>query len=146
MKKLKLKRVVALLLVIVMVISMMNLTVFAEDGDQASVANGDGPATTGGSVLICGLEESEGHTHDESCYTTEQVLTCEIPENHVHTVDCYQLGDPDLGMGTEMEINGQVYLVDHIICEIPEGHVHTDECYETHEVLRSQSQWSLSQR
>ncbi len=135
MKKFKLKRAVALLLAVIMVISMMNLSVLADAGDQSPVVNVDGLAITEESVPICGLEESEGHTHDESCYTTEQVLTCEIPENHVHTVDCYQLADPDFGMGTEMEINGQVYLVDHIICEIPERHVHTDECYETREVL-----------
>ena len=126
----KLKRPVAFLLAIVMLISMMNLTVFAEDNNHSSTG-ADGSAITEESVLICGLEESEGHTHDESCYTTEQVLTCEIPENHTHTIDCYEQSE----MGYEMEFDGQQYLVSGLTCEIPEGHVHTDECYTEEQVL-----------
>ena len=98
----KLKRPVALLLAIVMLISMMNLTVFADEGGQSPVVSVDGLAITEESALICGLEESEGHIHDESCYTTQTVLTCEIPENHTHTIDCYEQSE----MGYETEIDG----------------------------------------
>ena len=39
-----------------------------------------------GSVLVCGLDETEGHVHSESCYG--RVLTCTLPE-HTHTDSCY---------------------------------------------------------
>ncbi|NBI88500.1 hypothetical protein D3Z47_20885, partial [Lachnospiraceae bacterium] len=35
---------------------------------------------------VCGLEESEGHTHNDECYKEE--LTCKIQE-HSHTDLCY---------------------------------------------------------
>ncbi|MCD7758095.1 MAG: leucine-rich repeat protein, partial [Clostridiales bacterium] len=72
------------------------------------------------SVLVCGLEESEGHTHSEDCYETETTLVCglEESEGHTHTEDCY---DED----------------GNLICgkEESEGHTHTDACYETETVL-----------
>ena len=37
--------------------------------------------------LTCGLEESEGHHHDSSCY--KQVLTCGL-EAHIHSPECYK--------------------------------------------------------
>ena len=85
--------------------------------------------------LTCGKEESEGHTHGEGCYTSEKSLTCQIPEDHHHTVECYQIADPDTGMGTEMEIDGQMYVVEGMNCTIPEGHIHDDTCYTEEQVL-----------
>ncbi|MCD8148071.1 MAG: LPXTG cell wall anchor domain-containing protein [Clostridiales bacterium] len=43
-------------------------------------------------VLVCGQEESEGHTHDESCYDESGNLICgmEETEGHTHTEDCYE--------------------------------------------------------
>ena len=40
--------------------------------------------------LVCGQEESNGHQHDESCYTVTSELTCGIQE-HQHSVEngCY---------------------------------------------------------
>lgn len=40
--------------------------------------------------LICGLEKTEGHTHDSDCYREARVLICEEPEviAHEHTEDC----------------------------------------------------------
>lgn len=64
--------------------------------------------------LICTLEESEGHIHDESCLGEESVLVCELPEHEFQTDDCY-------------DSNG------NIICGI-ENHVHTDDCYTTEPV------------
>lgn len=37
--------------------------------------------------LTCGLEESDGHHHDSSCY--KQVLTCGL-EAHIHSPECYK--------------------------------------------------------
>ena len=43
-----------------------------------------------GTVLACGLEESEGHAHDEACFTGgEGVLVCETAE-HTHGGECYE--------------------------------------------------------
>ncbi|MCC8196533.1 MAG: hypothetical protein LIO49_07025, partial [Ruminococcus sp.] len=60
------------------------------------------------SVLICSLEESEGHVHDETCYDEEGNLICELEESegHTHSEDCYETT---------------------LICELEE-HVHTVEC------------------
>ena len=47
--------------------------------------------------LTCGLEESEGHTHDASCY--QKVLTCG-KEIHTHSTACYRI-DAASTMATE---------------------------------------------
>ena len=62
------------------------------------------------SVLICGQDESEGHHHDDSCYTVSKELECQLDE-HQHSQEdgCY-----------DEEGN--------LICEIPE-HTHDDSCY-----------------
>ena len=46
------------------------------------------PAITESTGIYCGQEE---HIHDESCYTEEATLTCEIAESegHAHSEDCY---------------------------------------------------------
>ncbi|MCD8054623.1 MAG: CHAP domain-containing protein [Lachnospiraceae bacterium] len=90
------------------------------------------------SVLICGLEETEGHTHDESCYETVTTLVCglEESEGHTHTEDCYD-ADGNLICGLE-ESKGHThtdacYETEQVlVCglEESEGHTHTDECYE----------------
>ena len=40
--------------------------------------------------LVCGMEESDGHKHDDSCYTVSRELACEISK-HEHSMDngCY---------------------------------------------------------
>lgn len=52
------------------------------------------------STLICGQEESEGHTHTDACYETEKELTCGMGE-HTHTDECYV--DPDAPEETETD-------------------------------------------
>lgn len=61
--------------------------------------------------IICGLEEDENHTHSDECYSEEKTLICDIPESpvHTHTDECYE---------------------HRLTCE-KEEHTHTDECYET---------------
>lgn len=58
--------------------------------------------------LVCGKEETEGHTHDESCYAFESEPVCglEESEGHTHNNECYRI------CGKE---------------EI-EAHHHTDDC------------------
>ncbi|MCD8065615.1 MAG: fibro-slime domain-containing protein [Oscillospiraceae bacterium] len=71
-------------------------------------------------VLVCELEEGEGHTHDESCYETQRTLVCTLEESEGHTHDdgCY---DED----------------GELICDLEEseGHTHDDSCYEEETVL-----------
>ncbi|MCD8035846.1 MAG: LPXTG cell wall anchor domain-containing protein [Clostridiales bacterium] len=89
-------------------------------------------------VLVCGLEESEGHTHDESCYTTVKVLVCPLDESEGHTHDesCYD-EEGNLICGLE-ESEGHVhseecYVEEQVLTcglEESEGHTHTEDCYE----------------
>ncbi|MCD8017516.1 MAG: fibro-slime domain-containing protein [Oscillospiraceae bacterium] len=71
-------------------------------------------------VLVCGLDDGEGHTHDESCYETQRTLVCTLEESEGHTHDdgCY---DED----------------GELICDLEEseGHTHDDSCYEEETVL-----------
>lgn len=66
-------------------------------------------------VLICGQEESAGHTHTDACYQTTSELACgqEESEEHTHSDSCYQTGQT-LNCGQEES----------------EGHTHTEACYE----------------
>ena len=43
-------------------------------------------------VLSCGLEEGEEHTHTDECYTLELICT---QEEHTHTDECYAADDAD---------------------------------------------------
>ena len=38
--------------------------------------------------LVCGQEESEGHTHTEDCYSVSYEPECGL-EEHSHSADCY---------------------------------------------------------
>lgn len=65
-------------------------------------------------VLVCGLNESPMHYHDESCYEQKNVLVCSLTdESHIHTDECYEWAEI-------------------LMCNLPEGegHTHTDKCYE----------------
>lgn len=41
--------------------------------------------------LVCGLEETQGHTHTQACYETQLVCGQEETEPHTHTDNCYQV-------------------------------------------------------
>ncbi len=65
--------------------------------------------------LVCGLEESagedgtEGHTHSDACYAAPEGWACGVEESegHIHTDDCYS---------------------SRLSCDIEE-HTHSDACY-----------------
>ena len=109
----------------------------------------DGCYTQG--ALVCGQEETEGHTHSEGCIET--VLCCDLTvEPHVHDdTACYQqlvCELPEDETHTHSDAcNGSVLTCDlteqththtdtcyqtNSLCDLPEqeGHSHTDECYE----------------
>lgn len=51
-------------------------------------------------MLICGLEEGEGHVHNGSCYGIVEEPACgleestaHIHEGHIHTEECYEVSE-----------------------------------------------------
>lgn len=85
--------------------------------------------------LICGLEESEGHAHTESCCDEEGNLVCglEESEGHTHTDDCYAWENVLIcDKSTEPIVIEQEPV---LICgkENAVEHQHTDACFKTEE-------------
>ncbi|MBQ6635771.1 MAG: Cna B-type domain-containing protein [Lachnospiraceae bacterium] len=81
--------------------------------------------------LICGLDESPGHRHDESCYTVSRVQICE-EEEHQHTGACYDQEGKLVCEKKEHQHTDKCFKEEkELTCEIPEseGHTHTEECY-----------------
>ncbi len=128
---------IALMLLVVMVVGMVG-----------SILTQYGVAMTGGAKcqteehahgeacyeerIVCGLEESAGHTHAEGCYVTESQLVCglEETEEHIHEASCYAESQ-SLVCGTD-ESAGHIHdascYESQIVCGITE-HSHTEECY-----------------
>lgn len=143
---LKRKKWLAFLLVVCMLLTAMPVSAFADtgSGDERTLVCGleesaghthDESCVCPGGELICGLEEG-GHTHGDACYTEEQRLTCTSEEEgHEHTAACYT---------TEKVLTCGLEETEHVhsdacycpggeyICglEEGEGHTHTDACYE----------------
>lgn len=90
--------------------------------------------------LVCGLEETQGHTHTQACYETQLVCGQEETEPHTHTDSCYQV-QRELVCGQE-----EVILHTHTEnCRDEEGnltcgmveikeHVHDETCLPEEEV------------
>ena len=86
--------------------------------------------------LTCGLEETEGHVHDDSCYESEEVLTCDLEEcdGHSHGDSCYN-EEGELTCG-EDETDGHTHdgscytQEERLVCgqEECEAHTHDDSC------------------
>ena len=90
--------------------------------------------------LVCGLEETQGHTHTQACYETQLVCGQEETEPHTHTDSCYQV-QRELVCGQE-----EVILHTHtegcrdedgnLTCGMVEikEHVHDETCLPEEEV------------
>lgn len=90
--------------------------------------------------LICGLEETQGHTHTQACYEAQLVCGQEETEPHTHTDSCYQV-QRELVCGQE-----EVILHTHtegcrdedgnLTCGMVEikEHVHDETCLPEEEV------------
>lgn len=63
--------------------------------------------------LVCGQEETQGHTHTQACYETQLVCGQEESQAHTHTDSCYQV-QRELVCGQE-----EVIL-----------HTHTEDCWD----------------
>ena len=86
--------------------------------------------------LVCGLEESQGHTHTghvhtDACYTVTQTRICESTEpDHVHTEECSEAHQ-------ELTCTQDTGCYDengNLACGLEEtqGHTHSEDCYDTH--------------
>lgn len=97
--------------------------------EQPAHSHGDGCYTTQRGALICTMQEQAGHTHDESCYG--QVLTCPVPENHIHTERCWKETTACSESVSSGHIHGPGCMkpVRTLVCEIPEGHTHAEGCF-----------------
>ena len=90
--------------------------------------------------LICGLEETQGHTHSEDCYDTQLVCGQEETEPHTHTDSCYQVqrelvcGQEEVILHTHTE--GCWDADGNLTCGMVEikEHVHDETCLPEEEV------------
>lgn len=82
--------------------------------------------------LVCGQEESEGHTHTEDCYSVSYELECGL-EEHSHSADCYDEEGNLTCAVPEHTHDEDCYREDRVLScglEETEGHTHTDDCYD----------------
>lgn len=86
--------------------------------------------------IACGKEESEGHTHTESCYETipgESILACELPERHIHEASCYDedglllCGKDEAPIHQHTDECRKVTIEQVLTCGLDE-HQHTEAC------------------
>ena len=136
-----LRRFVALVLALLMLVPANIVSVFAEG------------AQSDGKTPVCGLE---AHTHTEACY--EEKLTCGETERdpvtetrrvyvgnlkaHTHTKACYSHGELTCGTVEKAYFHEHnKYCYDdngNLVCGLKEklnDHEHTDKCYEKVKVL-----------
>ena len=82
--------------------------------------------------LICGLDETEGHSHTEDCYDIRSQIICKNKE-HAHTGDCFdENGDLTCALEEHTHDSG-CFREDRVLsCKKTEAepHHHTAACYE----------------
>ena len=79
--------------------------------------------------IVCGIEASEGHHHSDSCYETHREQICGFESNHQHSDDCYAWSKVlSCGLPTDSAEDAQPVLV----CTKPEIvlHRHTPDCFD----------------
>ncbi len=90
-------------------------------------------------ILVCGLEESAGHTHTESCYEKQLICGQEEREGHAHTESCYdEAGNLICGLEEDAgHIHDDSCYQNVLVCgqEESAGHTHDDSCYQEERVL-----------
>ena len=89
------------------------------------------------SRLSCGLSEGDGaHSHSDTCYITENVLTCTLAECAPHSHDDSCKGTESVLSCGQEEHEAHTHtdeckgMVDVLLCTQPENHVHEDACFE----------------
>ena len=73
-------------------------------------------------------EVKEGHTHNEDCYETKEVMACEEQELHTHDDSCYE--------ESCFDEDGNLIEGSRVSCGLLqlEEHVHNEECFKTVEL------------
>lgn len=151
-----LRRILALVLVLTMVLSLVNLTAFAVEDEETlePICGKEEHVHTEACYIIdkdsgpiCGQVEGPGHTHTDECKPViSKELTCELEETggHTHTDECY--GEPVTeltcgkaeGAGHKHSISECFKLVctetvapssGVIDADNPGGHMHNASCY-----------------
>lgn len=83
-------------------------------------------------VTNCGLEETDGHGHDENCYETQSTLVCTVEETEEHQHDefCYDTQNiPICGLEeTDGHRHDSSCMEQQLVCGMEE-HTHADVCY-----------------
>ncbi len=138
-KKNRRAAVAAVLLVVMVVGSVLNILTQYGVAMTGAPACGQEEHVHGescyASVLSCGQEETEGHTHTEDClYPEELVCGEEEGEAHTHSDGCY--GTPDGYACGQEESEGHTHSDGCCTSELTcgqEEHVHTDACYAAEE-------------
>ena len=104
-----------------------NVPVCGMEETEGHTHGDDCYAWTYGTTLICGQEEAEAaHTHGEGCYEEITLLVCNTPE-HTHSDECQRTctnTDPDHVHTDECQR----------ACTLEE-HTHDDSCYKTSKKL-----------
>ena len=83
-----------------------------------------------GMQVVCGLEESEGHSHTDACKASETVQICQ-KEEHTHVEgECYVLDVSECGREEHEHGDACFEIKTSLTCgqEEHEGHKHTDDC------------------
>ena len=140
----KMARALALAMTAILVLTSIDVTVYAAFQQEAPVLICEQEEHThseecyGEPQCVCGQEESEGHSHSEGCYTSERINVwgMEEAESHSHSDECFS-EEGELICGRE-EAEGHTHsdscfaeeTVNICGLEEREGHVHSDSCYE----------------
>ncbi len=143
----KLKRLFSGFMIFFMLFSTMLSNVYGNENESkkliCNLEESDGhihneDCICKGGELICSLVEQQSHTHNESCYKEESVLNCGI-EAHEHTDECYDkimvCGNNDSQIH---EHSDDCYVEEKtLVCtnEENELHTHNEDCYKTESVL-----------
>ena len=111
------KRILSSAMALLLVVTMLApVSALAETNHQH-----DESCYTYEKELSCDIPESEGHTHNEGCYCPggENICGVEESDGHTHGDSCYAPAD-EVSDAAESEL----------ICglEESEGHTHTDDC------------------
>lgn len=112
------------------------LTCDLQEGEGGHVHSDNCYGPDRSAQLICGIEESLGHTHDKDCYDENGQLVCEQEESegHTHTDSCYPQVLTcwmEAGDGGHVHSDSCYIMEPTVICGKREVqlHTHTEDCY-----------------
>ncbi|MBE5758652.1 MAG: Cna B-type domain-containing protein [Clostridiales bacterium] len=96
--------------------------------------------------LICPLEESDEHTHDESCWASAAVFACTLTEEdgHTHTDECQNVQAICGKEEGEGHLHGEACYEIIVTCPLEE-HIHLESCYSDITAdIETEEDWEMS--